>query len=234
MMRRDKNTVDHYQVLGLARGVSASDIKIAYRAMVRSCHPDLSFNDANRRKSDTERMMALNAAYEVLIDEDSRREYDRLLSKSNLQRFTTGVKTPMQDSLDEEKAREKYLRYVFNPHRRSIEKALTQYKKRLSKLAEDLYDETELEEFANYVQDIDTTLRQASTDLSRHPAPASCKPALQWLRHAIAQAADGLEELNYFCGNYDYDHLAMADNLFKIAREHLKTCQDSLRSCQSA
>jgi hypothetical protein len=40
------------------------------------------------------------------------------------------------------------------------------------------------------------------------------------MRHAIAQAADGLEELQYFCQNFDYDHLAMADNLFKIAREH--------------
>ena len=34
---------------------------------------------------------------------------------------------------------------------------------------------------------------------------------------AFAQAADGLEEMRRFCQNYDYDHLSMAGNLFRIA-----------------
>jgi hypothetical protein len=35
------------------------------------------------------------------------------------------------------------------------------------------------------------------------------------MRYAIAQAADGLEEMKRFCQNYDYDHLSMAGNLFR-------------------
>jgi hypothetical protein len=49
--------------------------------------------------------------------------------------------------------------------------------------------------------------------------------SVRWMRHSIAQAADGLEELHTFCKNYDYDHLSMAGNLFKIALEHAARAQ---------
>ena len=39
------------------------------------------------------------------------------------------------------------------------------------------------------------------------------------MRYCIAQAVDGLEELQHFCQNYDYSHLHMAQNLFKEATE---------------
>ncbi len=218
-----RKKTNHYEILGLASNTNASraEIKQAYRKLVKSVHPDLSFHAKpdNQVVSETEQMMSINEAYETLMDSEKRAHYDSVVIRT---KPYTGMHMPTSvlDSLDEEKARERYLRQVFHPLRRSIESILSKYKQRLSALSQDIYDEQLLEEFSQYVDDIEKTLLKASNEFTDNPPPLTLKPALQWMRHAIAQAADGLEELQYFCQNFDYDHLAMADNLFKIAREH--------------
>jgi DnaJ-class molecular chaperone len=62
---------DHYDVLGLARGASAGDIRRAYRALALRCHPDVySGADAESR------FREITDAYEVLHDPAQRARYD--------------------------------------------------------------------------------------------------------------------------------------------------------------
>ncbi len=223
--------INHYEILGLAPDVSAAEIKRAYRNLVKNVHPDLSLSKKPDTQvvTETEHMMSINEAYETLMDTDKRAHYDSVVIRSR-PRTQMRMPTHFQDSLDEEKARERYLKQVFLPLRRSIESILSKYKQRLSALSQDIYDDQLLEEFSLYVEEIEQTLRKASDEFTANPPPLTLKPSLQWMRHSIAQAADGLEELQYFCQNYDYDHLAMADNLFKIAREHLRSALESSKS----
>lgn len=60
---------DHYKTLGIQRDATKEQIRAAYRRAARQAHPD-------REGGTTERMQAVNAAYEVLIDEERRRAYD--------------------------------------------------------------------------------------------------------------------------------------------------------------
>ncbi|MCA0314171.1 MAG: DnaJ domain-containing protein [Candidatus Melainabacteria bacterium] len=216
-MKRSK--VTHYEILGVLPTVSADEIKQAYRSLVKSKHPDLSYTDKsdNQVVSETEFMMSVNEAYSVLIDVDKRADYDLTIFSHR----TPTIPKHAQDSLDEERARERFLRAVFNPLKRSIATVLKKYKAKLQILAQDIYAEDLLEDFEQYVEEIERTLLKASREFTDNPPPMTLIPAVQWMRHAIAQASDGLDELRYFLGNYDYDHLAMADNLFKIAAEHL-------------
>lgn len=228
----DRRKTNYYDVLGVAPGVSREEIKVAYRQLVKSLHPDLSYVEKtnNQVTAETEQMMHINEAYATLIDSEKRAHYNSTMIHSY---HSSQVRMPtnMQDSLDEEKATEKYLRQVFNPLTRSIVKILKKYKTKLKALAQDLYDEILLEEFELYVDEIEQTLRKASNGFTEHPAPLTMKNAVNWMRHCIAQAADGLEELRYFCQNFDYDHLAMADNLFKIAIEHSNKAMSMTRAC---
>ena len=64
---------DPYQVLGVDRKASAADIKSAYRRLAKKLHPDANKNDP---KAAT-RFAELNAAHEIVGDEDKRKAFDR-------------------------------------------------------------------------------------------------------------------------------------------------------------
>ncbi len=63
---------DYYDVLGVNRNATKSDIKSAFRGLARQYHPDVSdVPDAEQKFKE------INEAYEVLSDEQKRASYDR-------------------------------------------------------------------------------------------------------------------------------------------------------------
>jgi len=62
---------DHYSVLGVAKSATPDEIKKAYRKLARELHPDISDDPASH-----ERFKLVTHAYEVLSDDESRRNYD--------------------------------------------------------------------------------------------------------------------------------------------------------------
>ncbi len=63
---------DFYEVLGVSRDASASDIKKAYFKLAKQYHPD---NDSSPEAA--EKFKEASEAYEILSDEDKRRQYDQ-------------------------------------------------------------------------------------------------------------------------------------------------------------
>lgn len=70
---------DYYEVLGVDKKASASEIKKAYRKLAKKYHPDLHPNDESAHKKFTE----INEAYEVLSDPDKRKKYDTFGANAN-------------------------------------------------------------------------------------------------------------------------------------------------------
>src|ERR1700739_318421 len=64
---------DPYEVLGVPRGASAAAIKSAYRKLAKKHHPDANKNDPKS----SARFSELNAANEIIGDEDKRKQFDR-------------------------------------------------------------------------------------------------------------------------------------------------------------
>src|ERR1700691_353118 len=64
---------DPYEVLGVDRKANAGDIKTAYRRLAKKLHPDANKNDPKAAS----RFSELNAAHELLADEDKRKAFDR-------------------------------------------------------------------------------------------------------------------------------------------------------------
>jgi curved DNA-binding protein len=64
---------DYYQILGVDKKASESDIKKAFRRLARQYHPDLNPNNQTAEAKFKE----VNEAYEVLSDPDKRKKYDQ-------------------------------------------------------------------------------------------------------------------------------------------------------------
>jgi curved DNA-binding protein CbpA len=80
----DTESRTHYELLGLEPGVSAEEIKEAYREIARIFHPDSNFYDdiiEDTGPEDSDVFKAITAAYQVLINEEKRRKYDESLPK---------------------------------------------------------------------------------------------------------------------------------------------------------
>ncbi|GHQ73765.1 DnaJ family protein [Helicobacter pylori] len=61
-----------YQTLDVSENANQDEIKKSYRRLARKYHPDL-----NKTKEAEEKFKEINAAYEILSDEEKRRQYDQ-------------------------------------------------------------------------------------------------------------------------------------------------------------
>ncbi|HMA72223.1 MAG TPA: J domain-containing protein [Xanthobacteraceae bacterium] len=64
---------DPYEVLGVKKNADAAAIKSAYRKLAKKLHPDANKNDPKA----AQRFAEVNAAYEILGEEDKRKAFDR-------------------------------------------------------------------------------------------------------------------------------------------------------------
>lgn len=92
------NVPSHYETLGIDPGATEEQIKGAYRALVRTCHPDV-----NPEASAHLLFLQVQEAYEVLTDPQRRQAYDGIL-KMNVQT------TPQDNPMKADGRREKELR----------------------------------------------------------------------------------------------------------------------------
>jgi len=86
---------DYYQTLGVNTDASPGDIKKAFRRLALRYHPDR--NPVNTKEAEG-RFKEINEAYEVLGNEQKRRQYDYLTSYRRSQ--TARMNAVFRDSLD--------------------------------------------------------------------------------------------------------------------------------------
>jgi molecular chaperone DnaJ len=226
-----KKSTNFYAVLGVQPEVSASEIKKAYRKLAKNHHPDFGYSGQSVRERDraTELMMKINEAYETLADKVKREKYDALIGANG--RGNGRFKATVFTEVDEGETRELFLRQIFLPSRSAIVKVIAKYKNELHTLSSDIYDDELVGNFEKYVDELEAVLRKASNNLSSRRVPGSLNAAVRMMRYCIAQGVDGLDELRFFCQNYDYNHLHMAENLFRESTDLARKALQLSKSC---
>lgn len=106
-----------YEVLGVNKNASDSEIKRAYRQMAKKYHPDL--NKGNEEAE--EKFKEAANAYEILIDPSSRQEYDKTLSNEsrtshNKKRQQSEFRTRKKDIDFNNISKDFESFFGFNPH----------------------------------------------------------------------------------------------------------------------
>lgn len=69
--------MNYYELLNVKETASASEIKKSYKALVKKYHPDVYDGDKTFAEK---KLKEINQAYEILSDQSSRAEYDRVLN----------------------------------------------------------------------------------------------------------------------------------------------------------
>lgn len=85
---------NYYQILNLEKFSSAELVKKQYRVLVKQYHPDVNPNEDAKY-----RFLAIQEAYECLIDGDRKREYDNFLKGKPSAAFNKTAKSSPADDL---------------------------------------------------------------------------------------------------------------------------------------
>ncbi|MGL4862232.1 MAG: J domain-containing protein [Cetobacterium sp.] len=79
----------YYEILEVERCISMEELKKAYRSLAKKYHPDKYANTTLDKQNEVKNIFAqINEAYQVLSNENSRKEYDLTLLKNKKENNT--------------------------------------------------------------------------------------------------------------------------------------------------
>ena len=212
-------TQTHYQVLQISDRATADEIKQSYRQLAKKFHPDV-----NAGKANSDRIIQINAAYEILGDEQKRREYDYLLQPNVVipPQQQDPTHTPRRPrtvgrELDEELIL--WLNQVYTPINRMISWIIKPLKAQIRELSADPFDDELMANFEAYITESQRHLQKIEKTFHSMPNPSLIAGIAANLYYCINQVADGIKELNFYIMNYDESFLHDGIEMFKIAAE---------------
>ena len=156
-----------YECLGLTSTASLSELKNAYRALVKKHHPDTG--------GDAQKILELNAAWELLSDPEKRRAFDRKndqvdsAAKSAQKRMERNASASVAASeakgrsIAMQEAIEKWMSTVYIPVDRLLGQIINPLSKEIQSLSADPYDDILMNSFCMYIEKSQNKLNRIKT-----------------------------------------------------------------------
>lgn len=218
--------MNYYEILQIPITATPIEIKQAYRKLVKQFHPD-----SNHEKANDDHIILLNAAYEILSDEQHRRNYDRQLqlkynSQSSVdyrQHKSDHASQYYQQNRQRQKQEEfsqfRWLKEVYFPVSHLIHAIISPLEMEIEDLSADVFDDRLMLVFTNYLDDCRQGLDKARNILMSQPNPSIYAGIAANLYYGLNHLIDGIEELERFTQTYDDYYLHTGRELFNLAME---------------
>jgi molecular chaperone DnaJ len=215
---------DPYRVLGVSARASGAEIKAAYRALVKRHHPDAG--------GDSTTILALNAAWEVLGDRDSRRRFDQRRSSSSPPPAAGAASSPPPTARGAAAELElaQWLQRVVAPADRLLAQVINPIPAQLKALAADPYDDALMEAFCTFLEQCQARLARVETLYRSQPCPAGLQDLSLDLYHCLALTKDAVVDLERFTMGYVDSYLRDGRELIRKARARRTALQQRCRA----
>lgn len=216
---------DPYAVLGLTPQASSAEIKAAYRALVKCHHPDAGGDD--------QRIIALNAAWEVLRDEQSRRRYDAAHAAARSAAAGPGTAAarpgPTRRGAADDAQLIAWLQKVYAPIDRLLAQVINPFPQQLRELSADPYDDSLMEAFCAFLEQSRARLDKVEQLYRSMAAPASARGFSLSLYHCLSQVQDALVELERYTMGYVDSYLRDGREMLREAKKRRTLLQQERR-----
>ena len=214
--------MNHYQILQVNSQASQQEIKRAYRRLAKQFHPDRQQQNKN-----CDKIIALNAAYEVLSDLNSRRLYDRQQQFGQTNDFFVYRQArnaaaqkqyqQRQASKSPEIDRSQWLKEIYFPIDSLVNRILQPLEIEIELLSADPFDDELMADFGAYLDTCNDYWQQGQQKLASQPNPVQLAGVAANLYYCLNHIGDGIKELQWFTMNYNDRYLHTGQEIFRIA-----------------
>ena len=217
---------DPYAVLGVTSHATTAEIKSAYRQLVKQHHPDAGGDD--------ERILALNAAWEVLGDRERREAFDRTRRPVNAS-VDHGVGTQRRAdrahgrAVAEDAALATWLQRVYAPIDRLLGEVINPFPAQFKALSADPYDDDLMGEFCSYLERSMQKMERVTSLFQSLPTPHSARGFGLSVYHCLSEVDDALKELERYTMGYVDNYLHDGREMLREAKQRRKRLQDERR-----
>ena len=218
---------DPYVVLGVKPSASRSEIKAAFRELVKRHHPDAG--------GDKKAIVAINAAWEVLGDQERRAEHDRHRAVSTHQATVRSAAAgraaskAKAESARGDEALLVWLQTVYAPIDRLLGQVINPFPAEFKALSADPYDDQLMEAFCAYIEQSQVKIEKVETLYRSMAAPASAKGFSLSLYHCLSQVKDAVVELERYTMGYVDNYLHDGREMLREAKQRRTRLQAERR-----
>ena len=164
-----------YRILGVGSNASDSEIKCAYRNLVKLHHPDAG--------GDEQTIVLINSAWAILRDPKSRKIFDRKYNNevilgeeaerrgnrnahaSEIAQATQGMVAAAEHELT------KWISHIYLPINKLMGEIINPFPKQIHNLSADPYDDILMESFCNYLQQSQKKMIKINNIYTSMPIP---------------------------------------------------------------
>ena len=209
-------TKNLYEELGLNNNATKSEIKSAYRSLVKKHHPDAG--------GEKDKFLAIQIAWETLNDPLKREKYDKTsftlnqLSDFQNENWEKKVNAKKYSSSVKDNEVKNWIKNIYNPANRFITQIIKPLNQEIRKLSADPYDEQLMNNFCSYIILSQKKIEKVDMLYKSKSVPNSISSLGLDLYHCFSQVKDSLSELDRYTQGYVDDYLFDGKEMMKEAK----------------